>query len=82
MRSHSVRNTTITTTISLCCSEVTGHWNGDDRYSMEQRSSDNPFVFMIIAKNYGIAGQFKESVDMWERCLTLYGTPRLCQRSS
>ena len=30
---------------------------------------------MIMAKNYGIAGRFKESVEMWERCLTLYGRP-------
>jgi hypothetical protein len=28
-----------------------------------------------MAKNYGIAGRFKESVAIWERCLMLYGRP-------
>ena len=26
-----------------------------------------------MGKNYAIAGEFKESVEMYERCLTLYG---------
>jgi hypothetical protein len=28
-----------------------------------------------MAKNYGVAGRFKESVEMWERCLTWHGRP-------
>lgn len=45
------------------------------RQALEQTQANNPFVLMIMAKNYGIAGRFKESVEMWERCLTLYGRP-------
>jgi TolB-like protein/DNA-binding winged helix-turn-helix (wHTH) protein len=45
------------------------------RQALEESTFNNPFVLMIMAKNYGIAGRFKESVEMWERCLTLYGRP-------
>jgi len=45
------------------------------RQALEETMPNNPFVLMIMAKNYGIAGRFKESVEMWERCLTLYGRP-------
>ena len=45
------------------------------RQILEESTPNNPFVLMIMAKNYGIAGRFKESVEMWERCLTLYGRP-------
>jgi tetratricopeptide (TPR) repeat protein len=45
------------------------------RQTLEENTPNNPFVLMIMAKNYGISGRFKESVEMWERCLTLYGRP-------
>jgi TolB-like protein/DNA-binding winged helix-turn-helix (wHTH) protein len=45
------------------------------RQALEQTQANNPFVLMIMAKNYGIAARFRDSVEMWERCLTLYGRP-------
>jgi len=45
------------------------------RQTLEEKTPNNPFILMIMAKNYGIAGRFKESVEMWERCLTVYGRP-------
>lgn len=45
------------------------------RQAIEASTPNNPFVLMILAKNYAIAGRFKESVEIWERCLTLYGRP-------
>jgi len=45
------------------------------RQTLEEKTPSNPFVLMIMAKNYAIAGRFKESVELWERCLTLYGRP-------
>jgi len=45
------------------------------RQVLEESTPNNSFVLMIMAKNYGIAGRFQESVEMWERCLTLYGRP-------
>ena len=45
------------------------------RQALEEKTPNNAFVLMIMAKNYAIAGRFKESVEMWERCLTVYGRP-------
>ena len=45
------------------------------RQALEENNPSNAFVLMIMAKNYAIAGRFKESVEMWERCLTAYGRP-------
>ena len=45
------------------------------RQVLEENNPNNAFVLMIMAKNYAIAGRFKESVEMWERCLTAYGRP-------
>jgi DNA-binding winged helix-turn-helix (wHTH) protein/tetratricopeptide (TPR) repeat protein len=45
------------------------------RHALEEKTSNNAFVLMIMAKNYAIAGRFKESVEMWERSLTVYGRP-------
>jgi TolB-like protein/DNA-binding winged helix-turn-helix (wHTH) protein len=53
----------------------TGRTLERQRQELEEKTPNNPFVLMIMAKNYGIAGRFKESVEMWERCLTLYGRP-------
>ena len=43
------------------------------RQMLEEQTPDDPFAVGVMGKNYAIAGRFKESVEMWERCLTLYG---------
>ena len=43
------------------------------RQALEEQGPDDPFSLGIMAKNYAIAGRFKESEEMWERCLRLYG---------
>ena len=43
------------------------------RQMIEQQSPDDPFALGVMGKNYAIAGRFQESVDMWQRCLALYG---------
>ena len=53
----------------------TGRTLERQRQALEEKTPNNPFVLMIMAKNYAIAGRFKESVEMWERCLTVYGRP-------
>ena len=53
----------------------TGRTLERQRQALEEKTPNNPFVLMIMAKNYAIAGRFKESVEMWERCLTGYGRP-------
>src|SRR5439155_15397441 len=55
----------------------TGRTLERQRQELEEKTPNNPFVLMIMAKNYGIAGRFKESVEMWERCLTRMGGPIL-----
>jgi len=36
-------------------------------------ASGDPFAIGGQAKDYAIAGRYRESVDMWERCLSIYG---------
>jgi len=36
-------------------------------------ASGDPFLIGGQAKDYAIAGRYRESVDMWERCLSMYG---------
>jgi tetratricopeptide (TPR) repeat protein len=40
---------------------------------VDQRASDDPFLTGAVAKEYAVAGRYKESVELYERCLTLYG---------
>ncbi len=42
----------------------------EQRQALEEKNPNNAFVLMIMAKNYAIAERFKDSVEMWERCLT------------
>jgi TolB-like protein/DNA-binding winged helix-turn-helix (wHTH) protein/tetratricopeptide (TPR) repeat protein len=43
------------------------------RQVLEEQAPDDPYELGVMGKNYAIAGRFKESVEMWERCSTLYG---------
>jgi TolB-like protein/DNA-binding winged helix-turn-helix (wHTH) protein len=44
-----------------------------DRQALDEKAPNDPFALGVMAKEYAIAGRFKESVEMYERCLTLYG---------
>jgi TolB-like protein/DNA-binding winged helix-turn-helix (wHTH) protein len=44
-----------------------------DRQVLEERAPNDPFSLAVMGKGYAIAGRFQESVEMWQRCLTLYG---------
>jgi TolB-like protein/DNA-binding winged helix-turn-helix (wHTH) protein len=44
-----------------------------DREVLEERAPNDPFSLAVMAKGYAIAGRHQESVEMWQRCLTLYG---------
>jgi TolB-like protein/DNA-binding winged helix-turn-helix (wHTH) protein len=41
--------------------------------ALEEQAPNDPFALAVMGKNYAITGRFKESVEMWERCLRLYG---------
>ena len=43
------------------------------RKALEEQAPKDPFALAVMGKNYAIAGRFKEAVEMYERCLTLYG---------
>jgi TolB-like protein/DNA-binding winged helix-turn-helix (wHTH) protein len=43
------------------------------RQALEEQAPNDPFSLAVLGKNYAIAGRFKESIEMYERCLTLYG---------
>ncbi|MGH9498277.1 MAG: winged helix-turn-helix domain-containing protein [Terriglobales bacterium] len=45
----------------------------EQRQAVEEKAPNDPFSLGVMGKNYAIAGRFKESVEMYERCLTLYG---------
>jgi TolB-like protein/DNA-binding winged helix-turn-helix (wHTH) protein len=40
---------------------------------LDLMASGDPFAIGTQAKDYAIAGRYRESVDMWERCLSMYG---------
>lgn len=44
-----------------------------ERQTLEEQAPNNPFLLGLMGRDYAIAGKFKESVEMWERCLKLYG---------
>ena len=44
-----------------------------ERQALEERNPNTPFVVGVMGKNYAMAGRFKDAVEMYERCLTLYG---------
>ena len=45
----------------------------EQRQAIEEKQPNDPFALAVMGKNYAIAGRFKESVAMYERCLVLYG---------
>jgi TolB-like protein/DNA-binding winged helix-turn-helix (wHTH) protein len=40
---------------------------------VDETASDDPYMTAEVAKEYAVAGRYKESVELYERCLTLYG---------
>ena len=50
-----------------------GNTIDQDRQSVEEKAPNDPFALSVLGINYATAGRYKESVEMWERCLTLYG---------
>ena len=50
-----------------------GNTLDQDRQALEEKAPNDPFALAVLGKEYAIAGRFKESVEMWERCLALYG---------
>jgi TolB-like protein/DNA-binding winged helix-turn-helix (wHTH) protein len=44
-----------------------------DRQVLEERAPNDPFSLGSLGKGYAVEGRYKESVEMWRRCLTLYG---------
>lgn len=45
----------------------------EQRQAVEQKAPNDPFSLGVMGKDYAIAGRFKDAVEMYERCLTLYG---------
>jgi TolB-like protein/DNA-binding winged helix-turn-helix (wHTH) protein len=45
----------------------------EDRRALEEKAPNDPFALAVMGKDYAIAGRHKESVEMWERSLALYG---------
>lgn len=44
-----------------------------DRQALEEKAPNDPFALGSLAKEYAVDGRYKESVELWERCLALYG---------
>lgn len=44
-----------------------------DRQVLEEQAPNDPFSLAVMGKGYAVDGRYQESVEMWERCLTLYG---------
>jgi TolB-like protein/DNA-binding winged helix-turn-helix (wHTH) protein len=44
-----------------------------DRQALEEKAPNDPFALAAMGKVYAIEGRYKESVEMWERSLSLYG---------
>ena len=44
-----------------------------DRQALEEKAPNDPLALAVLGKGYAVAGRYKESVEMWERCLALYG---------
>jgi TolB-like protein len=43
------------------------------RQALEEQAPNDPFSLAVMGKGYAIAGRYQESIEMWQRCLTLYG---------
>jgi TolB-like protein/DNA-binding winged helix-turn-helix (wHTH) protein len=44
-----------------------------EREALEEKAPNDPFAIGVMAKNYAMASRYKEAVEMYERCLNLYG---------
>jgi len=44
-----------------------------ERQALDAQVFNDPFALGVMGKDYAIAGRFKESVEMYERCVLLYG---------
>lgn len=53
--------------------ERLGRTVDEERQALEEKFPNDPFALAVMGKDYAIAGRFKESVEMYERSLTLYG---------
>jgi tetratricopeptide (TPR) repeat protein len=45
----------------------------EERRILEEKAPNEPDLLGSLGKDYAIAGRYEESVEMWERCLTLKG---------
>jgi TolB-like protein len=53
--------------------ERMGRTLDEQRQAVEQKAPNDPFSLGVMGKDYAIAGRFQDAVEMYERCLTLYG---------
>jgi tetratricopeptide (TPR) repeat protein len=44
-----------------------------ERQALEEQAAHDPFAIGAMAKDYALAGRYKEAVEMYERCVNLYG---------
>jgi TolB-like protein/DNA-binding winged helix-turn-helix (wHTH) protein len=45
----------------------------DERRILEEKAPNNPELLAVLGKEYAMAGRYKESVEMWERNLSVLG---------
>jgi len=63
-------------TFSCCGGNVNFHPEmslDQKRAILNEKAPDDPFLTGALAKEYAIAGRYQDSVDLYVRCLTLYG---------
>jgi TolB-like protein len=44
-----------------------------ERQALEEQAPNDPFAIGVMAKDYAIVGRYAEAIEMYERCLNLYG---------
>jgi serine/threonine-protein kinase len=50
-----------------------GNTVDEDRKALDEKAPDDPYALAVMGKEYAIAGRFRESAEIWERSLALYG---------
>ena len=45
----------------------------EERKALEEKAPNDPFAIGMMAKDYAMASRYKEAVEMYERCLNLFG---------
>jgi len=53
--------------------ERPGRTLDEERRALEEQAPNNPYDLALMAKDYAIAGRFKEAVEIYQRCVVLYG---------